>query len=141
MPKIQQSAIKEIATKIANGNTCYLHRYTAKIITIDHSVDNEKLMAAQKKTQEDIERKKEDYIKINKLSTENHLVIMKDFLEELRDRSVRKQLANALNRKNPIRNFKQTIESDMELTLHWGNYSAKEYHRWVSNVIIDAYNY
>ena len=141
MSRLKQSAIKEIAREITIGNTCYIHRYSAKITTIDNSIEDPDLLAAQEKTLAELERKIENYVKIEKLSTEDQLVIMKDFLEELPDKSVRKQLSNALNRKNPVRNFKQAIESDMELNQHWGNFNFEEYQRYVSNFVIDAYNY
>ncbi len=141
MKILPQFIIKEIATAIANGNTCYFHRYTAKVTTIDPSTEDPALLAAQAKALALVEKKIGDYVKIEKLSNENQLVIMKDFLEELPDRSIRKQLSNALNRKNPVRNFNQAVESNMELSIHWGNFSFDEYQRWVSNLIIDAYNY
>ena len=141
MSKIQKSVIKEIAREIAIGNTCYIHRYSTKITTIDNSIEDKEMIATQEQTQAELERKIESYLKIEKLSTKDQLIIMKDFLEELPDKSVRKQVSNALNRKNPIRNFNQTIESDMELNQHWRNFNFEEYQRWVSNFIIDAHNF
>ena len=141
MSKLQQSAIKEIARAIALGNTCYIHRYTAKITIIDHSIEDTEMIAAQELIQLELEQKIESHLKIEKLSTEDQLVIMRDFLVELSDRSVRKQLSNALNRKNPVRNFNQTVESDIGLHQHWKKFNFDEYQQWVSNFIIDAYNY
>ena len=141
MSILKQSAIKEIASEIAKGNTCYIHRNTSKITSIDNSIEEEEQIAAQAITVAELERKIENYVKVAKLTKEELMVIMKDFLEELSSKSERKQLSNALNRNNPIRNFYQAIESDMVLNQHWGNYVVKEYQRWVSNVIIDAYNY
>ena len=141
MSRLQSSAIKEIAREIAMGNTCYIHRYTAVVTIIDNSTKDSELIMTQEQTQADIDKKIENYIKIEKLSSENQLVIMKLFLEEIPDRSVRKQLSNALNRKNPVRNFNQTIESDIVLNQHWMNFKFEEYQRWISNFVIDAYNY
>ncbi|MCP4439345.1 MAG: hypothetical protein GY810_10435 [Aureispira sp.] len=141
MREIKKSVIKEIGKQIAIGNTCYLQRYTGKVTIIDNSTEDIKLIAAQEQTLLELERKMENYVKIEKPSIENRLAIMKDFLDELPDKSVRKQLSNALKRNNPVRNFKKTIESDIELTQHWSNFKVKEYQQWVSNCIIDAYNY
>ena len=141
MARIQQSDIKEIAREIAIGNTCYIHRYSAKVTTIDHSIEDAILLAAQEKAQAELEGAIESYVKIEKLSREEQMVMMKDFVEELSDKSLRKQLSNALNRNNPVRNFKQVVESDMELNQHWKSFSFEEYQRLVSNFIIDAYNY
>ena len=141
MSILHPTKIKIIAKEIASGNTCYIHRFTSKITIIDLSLEDETLIAAQDLTQAELDRKIDDYVKLEKLSIEDQLVIMKDFLEELSDKSVRKQLANALNRNNPVRNFTQTVESDMALHQHWMSFYAEEYKRWVSNYIIDAYNY
>ncbi|MFK7809858.1 MAG: UPF0158 family protein [Saprospiraceae bacterium] len=141
MSIIKPPVIKEIARAIAIGNTCYLQRFSGKVTTIDNSLEDAEAIATQEATQAEIERKIENYVKIESLSTQDQLVIMRDFLEEIPDKSVRKQLSNALNRKNPIRNFNQAIENDMGLNQHWRNFNFEEYQRWVSNLIIDAYNY
>ena len=98
-------------------------------------------IAAQKQTEIEIEKKIEKYVKLNKLSEKIQLMIMKDFLDEIVDKSVRKELSNSLKRKSPIRNFTREIESNMGLNQHWENYNAKESERWVTNILIDAYNY
>ena len=141
MKILPQSTIKEIAGEIADGNTCYYHRYTGEITIIDYSIEDKDLIAAQEQIQTELEKKIESYVKIEKLSIASQLVIMKEFLEELPDRSVRKQLSNALNRKNPARNFNTAVEGDIGLNQHWQNYNFKAYQEWVSTVIIDVYNY
>ncbi len=141
MSKLQQPLIKEIAREIANGNTCYIEKYTKKITTIDHSTEDADEIAAQEEALVEVERKIENHLKLEKLSTEDQIEIMEYFLEEVADKSVRKQLSNGLKRKNPIRNFNQAIESDIELKQQWRIFKFEEYQRWVSNFIIDAYNY
>ena len=138
---VQQSAIREIVKEIAKGNTCYMDRYTSKIITIDNSIEDMEEIAAQKQTEIEIEKKIEKYVKLNKLSEKIQLMLMKDFLDEIVDKSVRKELSNSLKRKSPIRNFTREIESNLGLNQHWVNYNAKESERWVTNILIDAYNY
>ena len=138
---VQQSAIREIVREIAKGNTCYMNRYTSKIITIDNSIEDMEEITAQKQTQIEIEKKIEKFVKLNKLSEKIQLMIMKDFLDQVVDKSVRKELSNSLKRKSPIRNFYREIESNMELNQHWANYNTKESERWVTNILVDAYNY
>ncbi|MDA9181899.1 UPF0158 family protein [Saprospiraceae bacterium] len=138
---VQQSAIREIVKEIAKGNTCYMDRYTSKITIIDNSIEDVEEIAAHKKTEIEIEKKIENYVKLNKLSEKIQLMIMKDFLDEIVDKSVRKELSNSLKRKSPIRNFTREIESNMGLNQHWENYNGKESERWVTNILIDAYNY
>lgn len=139
MPILKQATVKEIAKEIAIGNTCYINRKSAKVTTIDHSIEDPEKLADQEKTLAELERKIEKYVKVEKLNAENEMRIMKDFPDELPDKSVRKQLSNALSRKNPVRNFNQVVESDIELNQHWRNFKGEEYQRWVSNIMIDAY--
>ena len=137
MSKIKEAAIKKIAKEIAIGNTCYIQRSTKKITTIDHSIEDKKLIEVQVK----LEQKTGNYIKVEKLSTDEQLVIMKDFIEEIGDRSARREVANALNSKNPVRNFNQIMEGNIELNSHWRRFNNKEYQRWVLNFVEDAYHY
>ncbi len=141
MPKIEQSLIKEIAREIAIGNTCYIHKKTTKLTTIDHSIEDVKAMAAQEQTQSELDEKIDNYIKIEELSKQSQLVIMEDFAEEFQDKSISKQISNALKWKNPVRNFNQLMESDIELNQQWINFYFDEYQRRVSNLILDAYRY
>lgn len=141
MQIVPQATIKEIAQAIALGKTCYLQRNTTNITTIDPTIEDAALITKQEQTVAKLEEDIERYIKVEKLNTATQLRIMKNFLEELPDKSVRKELSNALNRKNPVRNFSRAVGSDMELNQHWSNFKVKEYQRWVSNFLIDSYNY
>jgi len=141
MSKLQLPLIKQLAREIAKGNTCYIDRYNKKITVIDHSTEDAKEIAAQEEALVLVEKKIENHLKLEKLSTEDQIEIMSYFIDEVADKSIRKQLSNGLKRKNPIRNFIQTIESDMELNQQWRIFKFEEYQRWVSNFIIDAYNY
>ncbi len=141
MPVLQPASIKQVARELSEGNTCYINKRSTKIITIDKYIEDPEEIAAQAEAQEAMDAKPERYLKIEPMPDKDLLVIMRDFLEEVADRGKRKQLSNALNRKKPIRNFTQAVESDMELKQHWRNYGFEEYQRWVSNVVIDAYNY
>ncbi len=141
MSLLPPEKIKEMAAEIAKGNTCYIHRFTTKVTTIDNTTDDAKLIAKQEKQIEEIERKMKDHVKVVSLTKNDEMTVMREFLDEISDRSVHKQLSHALNRKNPYRNFTTAVESDMELFQHWRNFKALGYERWVSNILIDAYNY
>lgn len=140
MSTLPQSSIKEIAKEMVMGNTCFIHRYTGMITIIDKSITDIDLLVEQVETQKELELKIGSYVKIDKLSSEDQFLIMNDFLDDLADKSVRKQLANAIKRQNPVRNFHQVIEGNMELELHWGNFKRREYERWVSEFLVVAFN-
>ena len=141
MSIVKQAVINQLAKEVAKGNTCYVNRRTSKITIIDNSAEDENVVNQQVELLEQIKKKIDNYVKIEEPDQDYQLNIMKEFLDELTDRSVSKQLSNALNRKNPMRNFKMAVASDMDLNNHWSNYKSEEYQRWVANVIIDAYNY
>ncbi len=141
MSRLHQAAIKELAKEIANGNTCYIHHTSRKITTINNELKDKKLIAEQAKAIAAIELKIDDHLKIEPQSTEDQIEIMRYFIDEMSDKSIRKEMTNALKRKNPLRNFIQVIESDMELRQRWRIFKFDEDQRWVSNFIIDAYNY
>lgn len=141
MEKVRSSTIREIALEIARGNTCYLHRNSKKVTTIDHAIEDAALKAAQDKVQADLENKIVGYIKLVKLTAVENLTIMNDFAKEFQDRTIQKQLINALNRKNPVRNFNQIMENDIELNQQWSNFNKDEHFRWVSNLIDEGYFY
>lgn len=141
MRKIKPIVIAEIAKQISVGNTCYMVRKNAKVIIIDNSTEDERIIETQNILQVEIEEKIEKYVKIEKINDEDLLLIMRDFIEEVADKSVKKELSNALKRKSPIRNFLMEVEGEMGLNQHWINFNGKERRRWVSNFLIDAFNY
>ena len=141
MSRVQQASIKELAKEIAKGNTCYIHKANKKITSIDTASEDSKVIENQEQLVAQIEKKIDDHLKIEPINKEDQMEIMGHFIEEVPDKSVRKELTNALKRKKPLRNFIQVIDSDMELRQHWRIFKFEEDQRWVSNFIIDAYNY
>ena len=67
--------------------------------------------------------------------------VMKDFLLEVTDSSVKKELTNALRRKNPQRNFMQVIESRIDIGQHWRRFKSQQCEEYVRQVFIDEYNH
>ena len=132
MSKLSPAVIKEIAGEIAVGNACYVHKQTGEITIIDKSTEDAKTIAAQAQRQIELEKSLDSYIVVDNMPTKARLEIMRIFLVEVEDRSARKQLSNALNRKNPVRNFNQAIEGNMELNQHWRNFNREECGDWIT---------
>ncbi|MFT4664759.1 MAG: hypothetical protein ACI8YQ_003938 [Polaribacter sp.] len=141
MPILSPASIKEVTRELTDGYTCFIHKRSAKITVINLDSEDAEEIAAQKEIQVGLEGKPERFLKIEPMPEKDLLVIMRDFLEEVADRGKRKQLSNALNRKKPVRNFMQEVESDMELRQHWKNHGFEAYQDWVSEFVIDAYNF
>ena len=68
MSILPQSVIKQIAKEVELGNTCYIQRFTRKITIIDQLTQDQKLIVAQRETQAELDKKIDNYVKIEKLS-------------------------------------------------------------------------
>lgn len=144
--RLHSSVIKEIAQHLDSGSTCYINRNTGEIKVIENAKEvraegDEEAIALRKAEVAELEAKSERFLKMEPMPSNYYLQVMRDFIEELREPDVMKQLSNALNRKKPMRNFTQVVSSDEILGQHWFNFKSEEYQRYVSNFIIDAYNY
>jgi hypothetical protein len=68
-------------------------------------------------------------------------MVMQDFLLEVTDNSIKKELVNALRRKSPMRNFMQVIDNSIDVGQHWRRYRAERYEQYVRQVFVDEYNH
>jgi Uncharacterised protein family (UPF0158) len=142
---LRPNIIKEIAYSLNVGSTCYVHKGTHEVTTINSAVareaEEQEAADSLQETIEHMEAKTDLYLKIEQMPSQTQIQMMRDFIEEIPEPELGRELTNALNRKNPIRNFTQVINSNEGLGQHWHNFKMEEYQRWVSNFIIDAYNY
>ncbi len=123
--------VKKVAKLVNQGNTCYIHRKNRKIITVDPESDNQVLD----------EMKPDDFIIVPPMPIEKMIFVMEDFVTEVTDRSVEKELINALQRKKPQRNFMQVIDSRVDIGQHWRRYRAQQCEEYVRQLFIDEYNH
>ena len=123
--------IKKVSKLINQGNTCYIHRKNREIITIEPESDHH----------EPAKMKVDDFIIVPPMPKQTLGFAMKDFIHEVTDRSVEKELINALQRKKPQRNFMQVIESRADIGQHWRRYRAQQCEEYVRQLFIDEYNH
>jgi len=138
---IPPKRVREIAINVINGNTCYIGVSTAKIEYLLAEPTSEKEIKENEKLLAKVQAKPDDYLMIGELPMEDLLESMRNFADQLKDSKKAKELNNALNRKKPIRNFMQGIESDMEYALYWDSFSINWRAKWVADYIIEAHNY
>ena len=123
--------IKEVAKLVNRGNTCYINRKNRKIVTIapeDQSELNKELTI-------------EKCIIVPPMSMQTLSMVMQDFLLEVTDNSLKKELTNALRRKSPMRNFLQVVDNSVDIGQHWRRYKAQRYEQYVRQVFLDEYNH
>ncbi len=126
--------VKKVAKLVFQGNTCYIDRKTREISTIEITDDESKLT-------ETLEENIEKYIKVLPMPTQVLGFAMKDFLQEVTDQEVRKELINGLKRNNPTRNFLQVVESRYDIQQHWIHFKADQCEEYVKKIFINEYNY
>jgi len=123
------------------GNICYVNRQNRKITTV---VDLEEGEESSKERDAQIEKLEEHirkYYKVPRMSADEAIHVMKDFAEEAINTSIRKELINALKRKNPVRNYMRIIENQEELYEYWLIFKRKWYQEWVRGYLLDIYRY
>lgn len=123
--------ITEVAKLVNRGNTCYINRKNRKIVTIrpeDQSELNKELTI-------------EKCIIVPPMPKQTLDLVMQDFLPEVADNSLRKELINALRRKNPMRNFMQVVDNSVDSGQHWRRYKAQRCEQYVRQVFLDEYNH
>jgi len=139
---VNKTRIKEIARHLEAGKICYIHRKKGIIKAIDDIADVATATEEWKKEFQILEKDTKHYMKIPRMSALDEINSMKDFMEEEDiSKAVKKELATALKRKQPMRNFLQVVNSGGNLQQYWFNYKVKWNQTWVENYFIDAYNY
>ena len=123
--------IKQVAKLVNQNNTCFINRKNRKIVTI--TVDYEGPLNSELSI--------EKCIIVPPMSKQDLGFAMKDFLQEVTDSSVKKELAYALRRKNPQRNFMQVIESRIDISQHWRRFKSQQCEEYVRQIFIDEYNH
>jgi len=142
MAVLRTEHIKEISSHVSEGVMVFGNKKTREIRAMIGLESEEKLERAKWKSAFDLMQADEkNWLLISKIPLDDEIFLRKGFIVEATDNQVKRQLTNALNRKDPIRNFHQVVEGDEILNQHWLNYRKGAYQKWVSDFIIAAYNY
>lgn len=136
-----KSLVKAIAKQLDAGMICYVHKRTRKIVTV---IDLEEGMNDTEERQakiQKLDKNTRDYMKVPRMSSFEAMHVRQDFIKEPINAGIKKELTRALNRKNPVRNFKNIIHSDEEIHQYWLNFKADWYAQWVEGYLLDTYFY
>lgn len=128
--ELTDQEIEEIAANISSGFTCYIHKETKQIVTV-----NEDFIDFDGEEDEDPpELNDEEYFVIGPMSSPESYRIMEDFTESLDDPHLQKKLFNALDQRKPFQHFKYTIDdSGEENRKKWFAYKDKALSAYVLN--------
>jgi len=136
-----KSLTKAIAKALQAGNICYVNRQTREITTVVDLLDGVQDTPERQAQLEKLEAKIKKYYKVPRMSSEEAIHIMHDFVEEDLAFANKKELTNALRRKNPTRNFLDILQHNEELYEYWLIFKAKWYQEWVRGYLLDVYRY
>ena len=138
---IPPNRIHEIAVNIRDGKTCYIGVITGKIEYFINEPSTDKEKAANEKLMLEVDRRPDWYLKIGDLPRKDLIDCMHHFITEVDDAYKVKELKNALKRANPVRNFMNAIESDLEYSAFWRTFSLNWRSDWIAEVIVVAHNH
>lgn len=136
-----KSLTKAIAKELLAGNICYINRQNRQITTIVDLEEGVENTPDRQAKLEKLETNIKKYYKVPRMSSEEAIHVMHDFIEEDLAFVNRKELKNALRRKNPKRNFLQILQNDEDLYEYWLIFKAKWYQEWVRGYLLDIYRY
>lgn len=124
--------INNIAQDIDASSIVYIHKETKEIIDIPEGIrdydDGEGLWDA---TFEKVDNNLEDYIVLEKMSSNKSFEIMEGFVESLSDARIISRLTNALERSKPFRNFKNIVHNHEPTRQAWFVYNQAQMEEYV----------
>ena len=130
--------VSDVAKLLEQGHLCYVDKFERVVHSFPIANKKEPEVVEQIRL---LENKITKYIKVLPMPTEALIYCMKDFLPVMTDEDIKKELASGLNRKNPTRNFLQTLKNHPNIEQHWFIYKAEKYKEYVGQHFIDDYNY
>ncbi len=129
---LTKEMIKEISGSLQAGITCYLHKESGEIIETMEGADYDPEWddGAFGKKLYDIENSPEDYLMFSPMSSSRAFDVMEDFANQLEIMSLKIELVNALDRKQPFRHFKQIVDSS-DARQDWFDFRDAAYENYV----------
>jgi len=128
--RITAKQIHDISQDIQAGMKVFINREnleTKSILDLDDSFGDTELWEEEL---EKIEKEWTDYLIITKMESREAFQIMEDFIEEIHDERLKKDLIIILNRKSPFANFKAEIEAS-SYRQKWFDFRDKKYEDYV----------
>jgi hypothetical protein len=124
---------KEIAEQLDCGFRVFCHKTTNELIFIPNTVNYPTMdMDAFEEENEKLDKYFTAYIEIEAMESKDSFQVMADFAEQLTDKKLQRKLYNALNKRNPFREFKFIIDNSGEQRQRWFDFKTSRYKDWVT---------
>ena len=130
--------VKDVSKLLEEEHLCYVNKHARTITSFLLGELKTPEVAEQIRL---IENKKENFIKVGPMPKQHLFFAMEEFLTEVTDQEIEKELRSGLKRKNPTRNFVQVLEHRQDILQHWKLFKAEKMEAYVGQVFIDDYNY
>lgn len=122
-----------------NGLKHFIHKQTHELLSYPYKENSgyQDLSLFEDVIQE-IEQNPNDYIEVEPISTREVFIIMEDFTDTIHNMSHQDALMKALNKENPFRQFRYTLE-DIGLLKDWDIYKEKAFKnlaiKWINTYL------
>ncbi len=131
---LSEEHIEEIAGLLDCGLVCFYHRPTK---TIEYHPDSEEFYSVPEPWHDILDKIQADrnnYIRFEKMDSNQGFRVMEDFAWSLTDIDFRDQILARLSKRKPFQNFKFLIDSS-EYRQDWFDFKKKAYIEWVKEQI------
>jgi len=136
MIKLSEQQIKEIASILDCGLTCFIDRKTGQVKNV---LNAENLEISEDGSWENVLRDSGntgyDYLEINPMPPRDAFLIMEDFVETIGNMDLQIRLSNTLNKKHPFKNFKWEIDRSGDYRQKWFDFKETKIIDWVRNYL------
>jgi len=135
IPEKYRELVRKIAEAIDCGFICFVNPATLEMEDVPKSLLEERFFTENDEEEEDdeLELQHENWEKcISVEPPESHesFEIMENFVQEVDDKKLQKQLINALERRHPFANFKNTIDNS-DCREQWFAFKQRELEKYV----------
>jgi hypothetical protein len=136
---LDKKTTKEIVSELEIGMVCFLHKQTGvpKYVIDDTDPFAADSLALWQEDLDEINNNRDQYIKIEKMSSRETYQIMLDFTKNIKQISLQEKLFDLLNQRKPFRNFKHIVESDEVLAQSWFDFRHQQYTVWINKQLED----
>jgi hypothetical protein len=136
MLKLTKEQIHKIYQELDCGLLCFYNPENGEIKSLPDFDSNP--YAEEEMWEEEIkeiESNSDKYIEFEKMSSRDSFIMMEDFVDEVKDETLKDLLAKGLSRPKPFHNFKFVIDNSGEFRDKWFEFKEKKCCEWIEEQI------
>ena len=135
IPENYRELVRKTAEAIDCGSICFINPATLEMEDVPKSLLEERIFTENDEEEEDDEfdlqhKNWEKCISVEPPESHESFEIMENFVQEVDDKKLKKELINALERRHPFANFRNTIENS-DYRKEWFAFKQKELEKYV----------